>query len=245
MARYQSIVDPLYRSGHYRPHSTDGVDAPFKVGVAHDLLRHADDVLSDPIEMVADIGCGSGEITKLLPDLFASLGIDDVRVVGFDIHPGTSSLKADGVEFVAGDFCSEAKKTYDLITLFDIVEHVPDSIEFLKAVAEHARWLVLHLPLDDSWLVGVRDLAREKIADLGHLLQLDTASALNLLALAGLRVVDYRHSPIFHAPSGKRTRSQRILRPLRRVMFRVSPFVLQKTLGGVSLMVLARSPRVK
>lgn len=119
---------------------------------------------------------------------------------------------------------------------------VPDPLGFIRKVGARAHRVALHIPLDDSWMVTFRDLPRAKLSHPGHLIYLDAPSALNLLALAGLRVRTYAYSPVFRAPTGQQSKSQRLLTPSRGLLYRLSPYLAQKLLGGVSLMVLAETP---
>jgi hypothetical protein len=167
----------------------------------------------------------------------------EVRVDGYGVHPKVSELAGGPhVRFIAGDFCSISDGTYDLAVLFDVVEHVPDPLGLLRGVGRAARLLALHIPLDDSFLSWIRGLPHHKLDFPGHLLVLNAASALNLLSLAGLRVVDFKWSPVFRAPSGTANVTQRLANPVRALCYLVSPWLVQRLLGGVSVTVLARSP---
>jgi hypothetical protein len=130
-----------------------------------------------------------------------------------------------------------------LVTLFDVIEHVPAPIDFVKAVAQRSRLIGLHIPLDDSWNAAARDLFRSKVKDPGHLIFVDVAGALNVVALSGLRVLDYDYTFGFEAPSGRATRLARVAAPLRSTLARLNPWLMSKTLGGASLMVVALTPR--
>ena len=68
---------------------------------------------------------------------------------------------------------------------------------------------------------------------------MNSVSALNLLALAGLRVVDYEYTFGFLAPSGYATTLSKIALPFRYLLAKSSPWLLSRTLGGVSLLVIA------
>ncbi|RIK26940.1 MAG: hypothetical protein DCC55_39700 [Chloroflexi bacterium] len=172
--------------------------------------------------------------------MFRSIG-RPVFVKGYDIHPAMKHLSGGkNVSFHYADFThTEPSDKADLVIMFDVIEHVPGPLGFLRAVSERARFVALHIPLDDSWLLGMRNLWKRNLLHPGHLLVLNVSSAINLLTFSGLRVEDYSLTPVFRAPFGTETRSQRLLNPIRRVLYRISPYVLQRTLGGVSLMVLA------
>jgi hypothetical protein len=69
---------------------------------------------------------------------------------------------------------------------------------------------------------------------------MDIASALNLLALSGLRVVDYEYT--LNAPTAHSTMLQKAVFPLRYILAKISPWLLSRTLGGTSLIVIAITP---
>ena len=88
----------------------------------------------------------------------------------------------------------------------------------------------------------MRNGFRSKLKNPGHLIFMDSAFALNLLALAGLRVVDYEYTVGFLAPSGHSSTLSKVVLPLRYLLFKISPWLLSKTIGGASLMVIAMTP---
>jgi len=111
------------------------------------------------------------------------------------------------------------------------------------------KFLVVFIPGEDTLLnlsyttfdhssnfnVAMRDGFRWGLHKSGHLLFLDTASALNLLALSGLRVIDYEYTCLF-APCSLLSR---LTFPIRYFLIKRNPWLLSKTLGGMSLSVIA------
>lgn len=240
-----SIIDPYYSSGQFIGTSTSGrQDAEFKVLQLEALLAQFKPSPTDlKFQRIADVGCGNGDSTLLLLDMFRSKGLS-VEIDGFDIHPHISKIKGnDAVRFFREDFCSlELDQLYDLVVLFDVIEHVPDPIGFLKAVALRSKAIALHIPLDDFALGWMRQLPRSNLSHPGHLVALDASSSINLLAFAGLRTRDFLFTPAFRAPTGRDTKLQKLLAPMRAIIYSISPYLLHRTIGGVSLMVLASTP---
>ena len=236
-----SWIDPYYSTGRFKAKSSGARDAAFKVSALKKLLEASRDVPSlFPLTRVVDVGCGAGATTFLLREMCVQAGDGDAHVDGYDVHPDIPGFAdSETVKFVRGDFCTADVRPYDLAVLFDVVEHVPAPADFLRQVAARARFVALHIPLDDSIFSWLRNLPHQNLSHPGHLIVLNPASALNLLALGGLRTVGFDYAPVFRAPSGGVGRAQRLLNLLRVPMYRLSPYLLQKTLGGVSLMVLA------
>jgi SAM-dependent methyltransferase len=235
----QRVEEDEYRSGAYfRDPDRHSADAEYKAHKFVGVLRR--NPACNGISTMADVGCGSGVATIAVMTGLTELGFTIAEAVGYDVSPHVAALRHPEVRFVHEDFVL-GERCFDLVTLFDVVEHVPDPVGFLRQVAQRARFVGLHIPLDDSVNRGARDLHRAALKDPGHLIALDTVSALNLLAFAGLRVVDYEYVFGFHAPSGSTTVLSKCVYPLRAALAALSPWLLAKTLGGVSLMVLCRT----
>jgi SAM-dependent methyltransferase len=227
-----------YRSGEYfRNPERHSEDAEFKARTFVTVLKR--NPACNGISTMADVGCGSGAATIAVLTRMTELGFKLSEVVGYDVSPHVVALQHPQVRFVHEDFVA-GEGCFDLVTLFDVVEHVPDPVAFLRQVSQRAGFLGLHIPLDDSLNCGARDLYRQTLKNPGHLIALDTASALNLLAFAGLRVVDYEYVFAFQAPSGHATVLSKCLYPVRAALAALSPWLLAKTLGGVSLIALCR-----
>lgn len=238
-----SVISALQLQGAYfEDPMRHAADAGFKAEHFLSLLARTITPTQMAIRSYVDLGTGSGVAARLVAQGLRDSGFDLQKTTGYDVSPHVRDLaRADGVEFVYGDFTA-TDQFVDLVTLFDVVEHVTDPITFLKQVSQHCRLVGLHLPLDDSINVAFRDLFHGKVRDPGHVIFLNSVEALNLLAFAGLRVLDYQYTLGFTAPSGHSSISARLLRPLRAFVAKLSPWLLAKTLGGASLMIVALTP---
>jgi SAM-dependent methyltransferase len=234
------MATAVYTRGEYFSdplrHSEDAV---FKATEFLDLFGSHPGLLN--IRSYADVGCGSGAATIAVAEGLRQRGAQLTEATGYDVSPHVRALSHKSVHFMEGTFGSQSESV-DLVTMFDVIEHVPAPIHFLKEIASHAKILGLHIPLDNSANVAIRDGYRGNLKDPGHLIALDTASALNLLAFAGLQTMDYKYTLAFKSPSGHQSFKQKLIYPLRWGLSLISPWILSKTLGGVSLMVLAITP---
>jgi SAM-dependent methyltransferase len=232
----------MYESGEYfqdpRRHAGD---AAFKANSFLSVLERACAAYRVHIDSYADVGSGSGDVTQIVARGLRARGFTLQTARGYDVSPHVRNLQGDGVEFLNADF-GQSDDRADLVTLFDVVEHVDRPVDFLRALAERCLVVGLHIPLDDSWNTASRDLFRHKLKNPGHLIFLDPPGALNLLAFAGLRVIDYDYTFGFRTPSGRLGGLARIAAPIRSLLARASPWLLSKTMGGTSLMVVALSP---
>jgi 2-polyprenyl-3-methyl-5-hydroxy-6-metoxy-1,4-benzoquinol methylase len=84
---------------------------------------------------IGEIGCGHG---VLMEQFFRQW---NVRVDGFDLNPGAlrSSIADAGRLFCYDVYQRESnlEGKYDLILLCDVLEHIEDELEFLRAVTFH------------------------------------------------------------------------------------------------------------
>jgi len=232
-----SIKDPSYASGNYfeDPHR-HSEDSDFKSKQFLDFFRKIPAFRR--ITSYADIGCGSGDIVTKISDGLKEDGVSLKEIKGYDISPHVRSLKAKGISFICEDFC-ETHERVDLVTMFDIFEHVPDPISFIKQSSLNCKIIGFHIPLDYSLNTMIRNMFRSKLSNPGHLVLMDTTWALNLLTLSGLRIIDYQYTFGFLAPSGHKTLKQKLIYPFRYLLAKMCPWLLSKTLGGASLLVLA------
>ena len=238
-----STADSLYTSGEYFADPTRGSgDASFK---AQQFLRAFLPVASGirgHIRSYADVGCGSGTLTIAISEALVAAGFTLQTAKGYDVSPHVERLSHPAVSFVNADF-SCTPQGADLVTLFDVFEHVPAPVDFLRQVAARALIVGMHIPLDDNMNCKIRDLFGKKLINPGHLYFMDVVSALNTVAAAGLRVVSYHYTFTFEAPSGHASLISRLSVLPRKILARISPWLLSKTLGGASLLVIALTPR--
>jgi 2-polyprenyl-3-methyl-5-hydroxy-6-metoxy-1,4-benzoquinol methylase len=234
-----STVVPFYSKGNYfaddQRHSEDArfkADSFLKVFLRF-VKRH-----TLVVNSFVDVGCGSGDIVKMIADSLRVNGFDSVSFKAYDVSPHVLNIKNEGVEYIYGDF-SKSDEFVDVVTLFDVFEHVPDTIEFLKSISQRCKIIGFHIPMDYSLNFAIRNMFHSSLHNPGHIVFMDITLALNLLALSGLRVVDYEYTFGFFAPSGHSTMLSKIVFPLRYILAKISPWLLSKTFGGASLIVIA------
>ncbi len=211
-------------------------DAPFKAArIMKMLRRHA-----LPLGTVGEVGCGSGEIlVQLARQLPAA-----TRFVGYDISQDALALarpkQTDQLQFVLQDFARSAESTvYDLLLVIDVIEHLDNYFEFLRGIAAKARHTIFHIPLYLSiWSLLREQMLIESKARVGHIHNFTEDFILSVLAESGFRVVDtFYTEPVYK----QKTRKEHFVHAAREVLFRISPKLCSKTLGGYSLLVLAEN----
>ncbi len=105
-------------------------------------------------------------------------------------------------------------------------------------IARRARYVALHMPLDDRWSVLLRNQWNYRLGPVGHITFWNPATALNCVTSAGVVPVACRFTPGFLAPSGRERWTQWLVLPVRGLAWLVSPGLAAITVGGVSLAVL-------
>ncbi len=81
-------------------------------------------------QTIIDIGCGSGNFLDLAKDA-------GLRTTGMELNEHAAKVaRAKGHAILPGiltvDFLASNKLKYDMVTLFQVIEHLPDPIAFLK-----------------------------------------------------------------------------------------------------------------
>ncbi|MCI5113444.1 MAG: methyltransferase domain-containing protein [Candidatus Electrothrix sp. AW1] len=192
------------------------------------------------IKTYADVGCGSGDGTGKVASGITSEGFHLIDAVGYELSPHIEKVHIEGIHFICGDFSQCGNQT-DLVTLFDVVEHVPSPIEFLRGVCAKCKWIGIHIPLDNNFNNSFRNLYRKKLYTPGHLVFLDIPQALTLLALAGIRVVNYSYTFNFNWPTGRQGTLAKLAILPRRILAKINPWLTSRILGGCSLMVIGET----
>jgi SAM-dependent methyltransferase len=237
-----ALVVPSYATGdYYASLPMPDQDDTFKVNEFLSLFSRVAGKGGLRVESYIDVGCGSGGVAAGISAGLRAAGQPLQVTKGYDVSPHVAGLQRPGIEWVHGDFCQSQEKA-DLVTLFDVMEHVPDPVQFMRGVAQRCQVLALHIPLDDSLGNALLDRYRVRLRYPGHLIFLNPATALTMLASAGLVVLDYKYTHGYMAPSGRASLLQKIAIPFRWMLGRISPWLASRCLGGLSLMVIAATP---
>lgn len=171
-----------YRQGPGNPWS----ELAFRVGLRR-LVRAVERVRPAPGKLL-DVGCGTGAFLE-------AMRARGWEVWGVEPHPGAAAqCRARGLEVLQAEFSSGQwpPGTFDVITMWHVLEHVPDPRGFLGAAAQVLReggWLVVTVPQVESWEAKVFgphwvgwDIPR-------HLFLFPRPCLSRYLAQCGLRVV--------------------------------------------------------
>lgn len=225
-----TIPADIYKNGDYLAQNEDwhSAESPWKANHILEILQRN----NVSFETAAEVGCGAG---RILHDLYQAL--PDRYFHGFDISPQAASfwqnLPCTDVNYTLGNFL-ETSQNFDLLLAIDVFEHVPDYMGFLEHLATRARHFVFHIPLDMNMLMLAKDEHSELRSRIGHIHYYSRATAEAALQDCGYRIIDWFYTADYTLPGHERR-----INPLRKLMFKLSPDLAVKTLGGWSMMVLA------
>ena len=187
---------------------------------------------------LCEVGCGAGEILREL-----STTMPYTTFTGYEVSPNAYALcsrKEGGrLSFRLANLL-ETNEHYDVGLAIDVMEHVEDCFDFLRKLRMRARYKVLHIPLE----LSVQQVARGKpLLDarrsVGHIHHFSKETALALLEDCGYTVMDHCYTSGRTELGGLGWKSKMLKWP-RESMFRMSPDMAARFLGGYSLLVLAR-----
>lgn len=233
-----SNVEDRYFDGSYLTKNPDWdcQDSPWKAGLVQTVLS---DFKIRPTS-VCDVGCGAGDVLVNL-----RYHLPAASFFGFDISPQAAGFWEEpdkqGINLQVGDFLEINKKTYDLILMLDVFEHLRDPITFLKRVRSVASYFVFHIPLDLSASSVIRGRVLLDVrSKVGHIHYYTKDLAIATLEDCGFEILHWRYSGAsLNAPH--RTFKTRLATLPRLVLYSIHKDFGVRVLGGETLFVLARS----
>jgi len=136
---------------------------------------------------VLEIGCATGELIGSLSASWPS------GLVGVDIsneNISSARKKFPHVDFRSGDYRKLDLGHFDYVILSDVLEHVPDDVQFLREAGRMGANILIKLPLEDCLQYYFRKYGPQDRS--GHLRKYNLRRALELCRDANLRVVEHR-----------------------------------------------------
>ncbi len=151
-------------------------------------LRALHPILGVGVDSVLDVGCGDGEF------LLACRDFGITRLQGIEPSTAASSLAREGIGSCirAGGYEEQsAGEQFDLVTLFQTIEHIDDPLGFFAKAKELVRPQGYVAVACHDYHALVNRILREKspIFDIEHLQVFSTKSITRAMEKAGLEVV--------------------------------------------------------
>jgi SAM-dependent methyltransferase len=232
------MLEELYTSGAYLEKNPDwhSRESPWKAAQALRMLQRHDLA----IKTICEVGCGAGEILRLLQEKLDQT----CQFWGYDISPQAHAFwqgkENDRLHYKLADIRKEHDIFFDLILVFDVIEHLEDYFSFLRDIKPKSHYKLFHIPLDLSVQTVLRRHALLRVRDsYGHLHSFTKETALRSLEDTGYKIMDYFYtSSSTDLPS--KVLSTRLLRMPRKILFWLQQDFAARTLGGCRLLVLAR-----
>jgi len=231
-------METIYTDGTYLRNNPDWHvdDSPWKAKhVARMLDRHG--IVP---QTVCEIGCGAGEILRSLSTHLEP----STRFFGYEISPNAykiCSQKAnERFTFRLANLLDETNVRFDLVMAMDVFEHVEDYFGFLRKLRDKAQYKIFHIPLE----LSAQEVLRGKPLlnarrNVGHIHHFSKETALATLEDCGYTVLDHFYTSGRTDLGGLGWKSQ-LMRLPRQALYKVNQDAAVRTLGGYSLLALAR-----
>lgn len=139
-------------------------------------------------ENVLEVGCAFGYILNNLSERLNISKRTGIDISGNNINAASSFYPLCG--FFRGtleEYTSKKPLNSDLTILSDIVEHIPDDLQFLITVKSISSYILLNLPLEKSYVNRKRKYGEQDPS--GHLRSYDEEDAVKLIRESGLEIV--------------------------------------------------------
>jgi len=145
------------------------------------------------VKNILEVGCAFGVLLNNIADrlhIKTRIGIDIAGnniEVAKNLYPGCNFFRGTLEEYINFVPDEIQNRRFDIIVLSDIVEHIPDDLEFLKTVKKSASYVLLNLPLEKSFKTRNRKYGESDPS--GHLRCYNEEDAYQLVFTAGFEVV--------------------------------------------------------
>jgi len=235
-----SNIDKFYSSGEFiKRNPTSNDEAEWKRKFINCYLSK----VAICEKKIADYGSGQMHISKNLAKQYA-----DVDFFAYDIIP-QELMDATGLS--ANLQYSDSKyypshNYFDLTLAIDVLEHISSPVETLMKMRDCSNYLLIHIPLDISFVSLLRTKTFEKLKkSVGHINFYCTDTARLMIDAADLEIVEYVYSDAYKRFPLNRRLSVRFMSFLRAscaVIF--SNKVSADIFGGQTMFILARKKKI-
>ena len=190
---------------------------------------------------IVEIGCGAGEILNQLHQRMEDKAIE---FSGYEIAPDAFKLcmqrSTERLNYFQEDLL-QTSRSYDLLLMIDVFEHVGDYLGFITEAAKKATYKIYHIPLDMSVISILNNYPAVARKNVGHLHYFMKNTALATLEDSDQQVIDWFYTKsAFEIHNKKMSFWGRILNVFRRLFYWMAPNFAVKFFGGFSLIVLTK-----
>lgn len=229
----------IYNEGTYLSFNTNWhqEDSPYKAKLITEMLKGI------PAKSIVEVGCGAGEIIKLL-----SIHFHEIQFFGYDVSVDASNFwaekKTSNLSFVCSDIL-ESERHFDVVLCLDVFEHVTDYIGFLKKLQPHGSYFIFNVPMDMNVMKLMTSGLAYARTEVGHIHYFNEWSAKATLVYCGYAIEVAKLSPAFLKVPPRNFRQYLAVIPRIIAHFSLGSRLACKLLGGYSLIVKATVSKQK
>lgn len=185
---------------------------------------------------VCEVGCGAGEVLRLLQAKMAR----ECRFWGYDVSPQAiemaKSRENANLRFDVADFGEIETPYFDLLLVLEVVDHIEDYFGFLRMLRRRGDLKIFSFSLDFSVQALLRaGVLAHRRSFHHHLHHFNKDTALCALQETGYNILDYAYP----APPNLGSGLKKLVQPLRAFTAALGSDAAARFFGG-SLLVLAR-----
>lgn len=183
--------------------------------VLRDHVAFVTRVLARPPARLLDVGCGSG-------DLLASMRERGYLCTGMDnSFAALAAAQAQGIVVLLGDYRAPplAAESFDAVSMFHFLEHVPDpacALHFAHHVLRPAGRLIVQVPNAASWQLAALGARWSGLDVPRHLVDFRRSDLERLVERAGFRIGRRKHFSLRDNPAALATSLAPGLEPVSR-----------------------------
>lgn len=234
------MMSDIYTDGEYfKRHQTwHAEDSSWKALHIYNIIKRNKITGST----IADIGCGAGGVLSELSHLMDK----GIKYYGYDISQQAIDLaiehNKENLYYRSEDLLSVNNRDhFDILLIIDVIEHIPNYVEFLKKCRSKAHYKIYHIPLDLSVSSIMTDSFIEGRRNLGHVNYFSFQSAIACLKDTEHVIIDYFLTDVGTYYTKQHHTIKRTIANLPR---RISAFfdlsLAAKIFGRYSIMVLTK-----
>lgn len=187
-----------------------------------------------------EVGCGSGEILVQM----ASKTDNAIQYLGVDISEDAIRIakakEVNNIHFELKDITVASNTdSFDLLMVIDVIEHIENYFDFIQSINSKAKYTVFHIPLDMClWTLLREQMLIESKERVGHIHNFTEDFVCSILKDKGFTIIDKLYTEPRTTPI---TFKEKMVTSARNLLFKIHPKFCTKTIGGYSIMVLAKN----
>jgi len=242
-----STIDQHYISGNYWSERQDS-DSTYKVDLLDSFLQKINlnlENISESSQLtISEVGCGQGAFLFPLVEFLTRKQIK-FRATGYDIATQAIELAKSKNKYPEDTLCfavgsnESIPSRQDIIFVMDVLEHVDNPFLFLESLQEKSKYLIIHLPIEQSFFHLLFNTPTSSYKTFKHIHFFSWETANILIQESSSSLVNYQFTPASKA-SLKLNGKWRVkcFRTLRYLLYQINPDLASILMGGSVLLLL-------